>query len=128
VAEFRETIRHNPSSAEAHLSLGQALQQKKDAAAAAAAFAEADRLNRKKADAQASAFALSAGREKLARGDVDGALERLREAVRLAPDDAQAHYQLALALTRKGTATEAQSHLDVARRLAPWLAVTPAER
>ena len=48
--------------------------------------------------AQAASFALSAGKQKLANGDLDGALERLREAVRLAPDEPQAHYQLGLAL------------------------------
>jgi Flp pilus assembly protein TadD len=98
------------------------LQQRKDTEGAARAFAEADRLNKKKADAQAAAFALSMGRDKLARGDLPGALERLREAVRLAPADAQARYQLALALQRSGARAEAQPHLDEARRLAPWLA------
>ena len=35
IAAFREAIRRQPGSAEAHLSLGQALQQKRDPAAAA---------------------------------------------------------------------------------------------
>jgi tetratricopeptide (TPR) repeat protein len=123
IEQFRETIRRDPGSAEGHLGLGQALQQKKDPAAAAA-FAEAERLNRKKADAQAAAFALGVGRQKLAAGDLEGALERLREAVRLAPDAPQAHHQLALALQRKGATEEARAHLATARRLAPWLAAS----
>jgi tetratricopeptide (TPR) repeat protein len=126
IAEFREAIRVQPGLAEAHLSLGQSLQQKQDAAGAAAAFAEAQRLNQKKANAQAAQFALAAARERLARGDLDGALARLREAVRLAPGDAQAHRQLALALAKKGAAAEAASHLAQARRLAPWLGAEPA--
>jgi Flp pilus assembly protein TadD len=122
VAAFREAIRLDPASAEAHLGLGQVLQQKKDAAGAAAAFAAAEQLNRKKADAQAAEFARSAGLAKLAGGDLAGALERLREAVRLAPEDAQAHAQLARALQKAGARAEAEKHLTEARRLAPWLA------
>ena len=49
LAEFRDTIRINPASAEAHTSLAQTLQATHDAAGAAAALAEAERLNKVKA-------------------------------------------------------------------------------
>ena len=120
IAGFREAIRHQPGSAEAHLSLGQALQQKRDPGAAAE-LAEAERLNKKKADAQAAAFALSAGRSKMSKGDLAGAIVGFREAVRLAPDNADAHYQLALALRKKGARAEARRHFEEAQRLAPYL-------
>jgi tetratricopeptide (TPR) repeat protein len=120
IAGFREAIRHQPASAEAHLSLGQALQQKRDPAAAAS-LAEADRLNKKKADGQAAAFALSAGRGKMGKGDVAGAIASFREAVRLAPESAEAHFQLALALRKQGARAEARQHFEEAHRLAPWL-------
>jgi Flp pilus assembly protein TadD len=45
--------------------------------------------------------------------------------VRLAPDNPQAHYQLALALARSGASEEARRHMDEARRLAP--ALVPAD-
>ena len=121
LSEFRETIRHQPSSAEAHLSLGQLLQQKKLTSEAAAAFAEAQRLTRMKADAQAATFAVGVGLKRMKDKDTAGAIERFREAVRLAPDYPEAHYQLALALQASGARTEAQRQFAEAHRLAPHL-------
>jgi Flp pilus assembly protein TadD len=43
--------------------------------------------------------------------------------VRLAPENARAHYQLALARRRRGRASEARAHFAEARRLAPYLQV-----
>jgi len=42
--------------------------------------------------------------------------------VRLAPEQAQAQYQLGLALQKAGAVAEARKHLAEARRLAPYLA------
>ena len=64
-----------------------------------------------KADAQASTFAVGVGIEKLKAADVAGAIERFREAIRLAPDNPRAHHQLALALERAGQRAEAQRAL-----------------
>jgi Flp pilus assembly protein TadD len=119
--EFRETIRLNPGSAEAHTSLGQALNAVRDPSGAAAALAEAERLTRLKADGQASVFAVNAGVERLKRADVAAAIARFREAVRLAPDNAEAHYQLAMALRRTGALEESRRELQTARRLSPLL-------
>ena len=48
--------------------------------------------------------------QKLAAGDVDAAPSRsLQDAVRLAPDNPQAHYQLARALERAGRRDEARA-------------------
>ena len=92
--QFKEAIKHRPRSAEAHLSLGQALSQQGDKEAGAAALAEADRLNRRTADAQASTFAVGVGVQKAKAGDDRGAIAQFREAIRLADDNPQAHYQL----------------------------------
>jgi Flp pilus assembly protein TadD len=97
------------------------LQQKHDPAGAAAAFSEADRLNKAKANSQAAVFAVNAGVERLKANDLTGAIEKFREAIRLSPDDPQAHYQLALALTRRGAREEARLEFEAARRLAPYL-------
>jgi Flp pilus assembly protein TadD len=126
LAEFRVAVAKR-DSAEPHINIGQILQQRGDRDGAAAAFAAAERLNKKKADAQAAAFAASAGRSKLGQGDVAGAVASFREAARLAPEDAQAHYQLALALRRSGARTEARREMAEARRLAPYLQ-DPEER
>ena len=120
VEQFRTAITERPEMAEAHLSLGQALQQKGDGAGARAAYEEAERLNRRKADAQASTFAVSVGVEKLKTGNRKAAIEQFREAVKLAADNPQAHYQLALAL-RLTAPGEARQHFEDARRLAPYL-------
>jgi tetratricopeptide (TPR) repeat protein len=122
LAELRETVRLQPRSAEAHLSIGQILRQRGDAAGAAAALAEADRLRKLTGDDQAATFAVSAGLKKLAAKDLTGAIASFREAVRLAPEQAQAQYQLGLALQKAGAVAEARKHLAEARRLAPYLA------
>jgi Flp pilus assembly protein TadD len=121
LAEFRATIKYRPTSAEAHLSLGQLLTQLGQKDEAEAAFAEAAALNQRKADGQASTFAVASGKEKLKAADLPGAIGSFREAVRLAPDNPQAHYQLALALQRSGARADAAAHFAEAQKLAPYL-------
>ena len=77
------------------------------------AFAEADRLRKLKGDDQVATFAVSAGLKKLAAKDLPGAIASFREAVRLAPEQAQAQYQLGLALQKAGATVEARRHLAV---------------
>jgi tetratricopeptide (TPR) repeat protein len=86
MVQFKEAIKHRPLSAEAHLSLGQAFSQLGDKEAGASELAEADRLNRRTADAQASTFAVSVGVRKVKTGDYRGGIEQFREAIRLAED------------------------------------------
>jgi tetratricopeptide (TPR) repeat protein len=117
IAEFRQAIQFDPDLAEAHHSLAQALQQQGDGPAARVAQAEADRLNRRKADAQASTFAVGVGQDMLKRGDRAGAIAQFREAVRLAGDNAAAHQALAQALQQAGAVQEAKRHFDEARKL-----------
>jgi tetratricopeptide (TPR) repeat protein len=92
-----------------------------DSAGAADAFAHAERLNRIKADSQAAIFAVNAGLELLKRNEAVNAIAKFRQAIRLAPDNPQAHYQLALALRRRGARAEAAAEFEAARRLAPYL-------
>jgi Flp pilus assembly protein TadD len=117
VAEFRAAIQANAELPEAHLSLAQALQQKGDVDGARAAREEADRLNKRKADAQASAFALSAGQKMIKTGDRAGGIAKFREAIRLASDNAEAHFALATALEQAGASAEARQHYAEARKL-----------
>jgi tetratricopeptide (TPR) repeat protein len=126
LAAFRATIANRPTSAEAHLSLGQLLAQLGQTEASVAALAEAERLTRLKADREAAAFAVAVGVQKLEARDTAGAIERFREAIRLAPESARAHYQLALALQRAGAEREAQTHFAEAKRLAPFM-TSPAQ-
>ena len=70
---------------------------------------------------EASTFAVSVGVQKVTAGDYRGGIQQFREAIRLAADNPQAHYQLALALRRTGARAEAQTHFETAHRLAPYL-------
>jgi Flp pilus assembly protein TadD len=67
------------------------------------------------------------GKRRPGEGDLPGGIARLRE-VRLAPDLAEAHFQLALALERQGASAEARRHFEEARRLAPYLRTQTAGR
>ena len=87
LAEFRQALKYEPESAEAHLSIGQVLRQQNDVAGAEQAFAAADRVNKRKADAQAAAFAAGGGRPPAKRTeDAPAPVERPKEAVRSRPD------------------------------------------
>jgi tetratricopeptide (TPR) repeat protein len=121
IAELKKTIDLQPSMAEAHLSLGQLLQQQGRPDEARAALEQARVLNQRKADAQASTFAVSVGNRKLSAGDLAGAIAQYRHAITLADDNPQAHYRLAVALSRRGARAEAQREYEKARALAPYL-------
>ena len=58
-------------------------------------------------------------------GDLDGAISQFRNAITLSPSYAPAHYQLALALSRKGDKTEAAEEFQKAAELDPKLKPTP---
>jgi Flp pilus assembly protein TadD len=64
---------------------------------------------------------VSVGNRKLKEGDLAGAIAQYREAIRLAADNPQAHYQLAILLARRGNRDEARREFEEARRLAPYL-------
>ena len=121
IAHFRRAVDLQPTMAEGYLSLGQSLQQQGRAEEAGAALEQAQKLNQRKSDAQASTFAVSVGNRKLEAGDTAGAIRQYRDAIKLAPDNPQAHYRLAIALARQGARGEAQRAFDTARTLAPYL-------
>ena len=61
----------------------------------------------------------SSRRARRATGDVDGSIRELREAVRLRPEDADAHYFLGVALEEKGALRAALKEYRVAVSLDP---------
>ena len=128
LSAFRRTVEIAPDSAEAHLGLAQLLKRRGEAEAARAELREAERLRRQKSDRQAAAFAIDLGKRRLAGHDLKAAVASFREAVRLYPDDPQAHLELARALERQGLGEEARRHLEEAYRLAPELKLAQAER
>ena len=109
-----------------HRSLGLTLIQQANREAGAREIAEADRLTKRASDAQASTFAVSVGEQLARAGNYAAAIARFREALALADDNPQAHYQLALALRKTGATAEARRHFATANKLAPYLRA-PAE-
>ena len=121
IAAFRQALRYAPNAPEIHNTLGTALRQKGDMEAARPEFQEAARLNKKKSDMQAAIFAANTGRVRLKEGNLDAAIERFEAAIKLYPDDAKVHYDLARALLRKGQKEAAQVEFQKARRMDPRL-------
>jgi Flp pilus assembly protein TadD len=66
-------------------------------------------------------FVLNTGRARLKEGNVDAAIERLEAAIKLNPEDARAHYDLARALLEKGQKEAAQLEYQKAKQLDPRL-------
>lgn len=57
------------------------------------------------------------GKALLQSGDLDGAIRRLEDAVKLNPEESSAWYQLGLALQKAGRSAEARAAMDRVRRL-----------
>ena len=84
-----------------------------------------DSLVKQKIGLQGATFATNSGKRMLDAGDLDGAISQFRTAIKLAPGLAVAHYQLALALSRKGEKPEAAAELQRAKELDPKLTANP---
>jgi Flp pilus assembly protein TadD len=74
---------------------------------------------------QGATFATNSGKRMLEAGDLDGAISQFRSAIKLSPSYALAHYELSLALSRKGEKTEAAAELKRATELDPKLSANP---
>jgi len=152
IAEYREAIRIKPDLAEAHASLGIALQNQGKLAEAIAEFREAIRLKPDLVGAHTNvgnalrkqgkpAEAVAAYREAIRlkpdyagahnslgallceiQRDYDVGIAEFREAIRLKPDDGAAHNNLGNALKEKGKLAEAIAEFREAIRLKPGYA------
>jgi Flp pilus assembly protein TadD len=58
-------------------------------------------------------------------GDIEGAISQFQNAIKLSPSFAQAHYELALALSRKGDKAAAAEEFAKASELDPKLKPVP---
>jgi Tfp pilus assembly protein PilF len=121
IAEFREAIKLAPKNPEVHNTLGNALRAKGERESARAAFLEGARLQKLKSNNQAATFATNTGIQKMKSGDLTAAMELFEKAIGLDPEYAPAHYQLGLALQKRGKQTEAQRAFSRARQLDPKL-------
>ena len=99
---LREAIRLQPEFAGAHTTLAAVLRQLGDTEGAARESRAGAEIAKQKTNEQAALFATNSGRRLLNAGDVDGAISQFRTAIQAVPGYAPAHYQLGLALQRKG--------------------------
>jgi tetratricopeptide (TPR) repeat protein len=100
--------KQNPNDAGALYYLGMIQKMEGDVNGAIQSLSKSVAGNPKNADAQAALGALC-----LQASDVTGAVQALEQAVLLAPEEAQNHYELALAYSRSGAPGKAKMQLDL---------------
>jgi len=127
-AALREAIRIQPDFGGAHTTLAAVLRALGDSDAAASEARAGQRIQKETTGLQAAALATSSGRRLLNAGELDGAIEQFRSAINSSPNFAQAHYQLAMALERKGEKEESASEFRKAAELDSRLAPPPSAR
>jgi tetratricopeptide (TPR) repeat protein len=100
IEAFRRALRLDPLLTEARVNLSRTLQQTGQTEEARRELAEIRRINEEKARASQAMVAVETAMGHANQGDFAAALRQLRDAVKLSPRFAEAHYQLALALRR----------------------------
>ncbi|PYV25718.1 MAG: hypothetical protein DMG24_08680 [Acidobacteria bacterium] len=123
--ELHQAVALDANDAAAHQSLGTVYRQKGDTAKAQEEFQKAETLNKAQMNLQAATLTTNTGAKQLRNGDLEGAIEKFHAALKLSPDFAAAHFQLALALRQKGDARQATEEFEKAYRLDPHLKPPP---
>ena len=114
LAAYRELTETNPSFAEGHLGAG-VLLAKRGGAALAEGIAKLERALALDDDLYEGRVGL--GRALIRAGRVSEAVEHLKRAAELAPQNPEPHYQLAVAYRRLGRKAEAERESAIVRRL-----------
>lgn len=116
-----EALRHaaalDPEQPSPHVTLAAILAGKGDREGAAAERKTAAELSRKAMSRQRAGFALQSGRALLAKGELQGAVVQLKDAVAADPDLKEAHLLLAEALDKQGRSGEALLERQRAQQL-----------
>ena len=120
-AALREAIRLQPDFAGAHTTLAAVLRQLGDTQGAAEESRAGVAMAKQTTDMQAAVFATNSGTRLMNAGDLDAAISQFRSAIAATPGYAPAHYQLGLALQRKGEREESGRELKKAAELDPRL-------
>ena len=118
---LREAVRLQPDFAGAHTTLAAVLRKLGDTEAAAKEGHLGTQIGKERTSQQAATFATNSGRRLLNAGDLDGAIAQFRSAINSVPNFAPAHYQLGIALDRKGDKAEAAKEFQQATALDPRL-------
>jgi len=118
---LRQAIRLQPDFAGAHTILAAVLRQLGDVNGAAAESKAGSELSKEKNSQQTALFATNSGKRLLTAGDLEGAISQFKAAIQALPGYAPAHFQLGLALQRKGDKAESAREFQKARELDPRL-------
>jgi tetratricopeptide (TPR) repeat protein len=118
---LRQAIHLQPDFAGAHTTLAGVLRQLGENEEATAESKAGTQLGKEKNSQQAALFATNSGKRLLNAGDVDGAISQFKSAIQAVPGYAPAHFQLGLALQRKGEKAESAREFQKARELDPRL-------
>jgi len=78
-------------------------------------------LSKEKNSQQTALFATNSGKRLLTAGDLEGAISQFKSAIQALPGYAPAHFQLGVALQRKGDKAESAREFQKARELDPRL-------
>ena len=117
---LREAIRLQPTFAGAHTTLAAVLRQMGDTAGAESEAQLGETLVKQRIGQQAATFATNSGKRMLDAGDLDGAISAISRRDQIfAFVCRQPHYQLAVALSRKGEKAEAAAEFKRAAELNP---------
>jgi tetratricopeptide (TPR) repeat protein len=106
------SLKQNPNDPGALYYLGMVQKVEGDVSGAVQSLSKSVAANPKNGDAQAALGALC-----LQTGDVAGAVGALEQAVLLTPQEAQNHYQLALAYSRSGAPDKAKTQLSLYQQI-----------
>ena len=108
-AALRQALKYQPDFAGAHTVLASILQQTGKTEEAAAERATALQITRTNTGLQTARFSTNSGTRLLGAGDLDGAIAQFESAIAAAPNFAPAHFQLGVALEKKGNKEAAQA-------------------
>jgi Flp pilus assembly protein TadD len=118
---LRQAIRLQPDFAGAHTTLAAVLRQLGDTEGASAESKAGAEIGKQKNNQQAALFATNSGKRLLNAGDLEGAISQFKSAIQSLPGYAPAHFQLGLALQRKGEKAESVHEFQKAHELDPRL-------
>ena len=121
IRAFRRAIEIQPNFPEAHYSLALVLRQQGKTETSQEEFKIAESQREGQQSLEAATFATQGGLNRLARGDLEGAVDQFRLATRHMPGYAPAYFQLSLALEKLGRKVEAAGALATAKNLDPGL-------
>jgi tetratricopeptide (TPR) repeat protein len=116
---LREAIRLQPDMLGAHTNLAGVLQQMGDTAGAENERKSAAAISKTNIDHQSAVFNTNSGIRLLNMEDFDGAIAQFQSAIKLEPNYAAAHYNLAVAYRKKGMSAEAELEFKKAADLDP---------